>query len=157
MFHNPEDNGRYCWSFGLNPHRFREEGIALGDKWYETFPFTHCNAKEGFERIQRESDAFMESLGYKHEGKHYRIINPSDERVAVFCHYGFGTTWLAHLLDIPPVLFWSTFSFTHTGVTTINFRNHQDGYTTPQVFTHSDVSHIYEDRLPFEYCDGTKI
>jgi probable phosphoglycerate mutase len=157
MFHNPENGGRYCWSFGMNPHRFREEGIALGDKWYETFPFTHCNAKEGFERIGRESDAFMESLGYKHEGKHYRIIKPSDERVAVFCHYGFGTTWLAHLLDIPPVLFWSTFSLTHTGITTINFQNHEDGYTTPQVFTHSDVSHILADRLPFEYSDGTKL
>ena len=132
MLKDPERDGRWCWSFGMDATRYRtEETLALGDKWYEAFPFNLCNAKEGFERIGRESDAFLEKLGYKHEGLKYRVLNHTDERVAVFCHYGFGMTWLAHLLNISPVLFWSSFDINHTGVTVLNFPKGEDGYTIP--------------------------
>ena len=158
MMKDPENNDRWCWSFGINPTRYRtQEMLALGDKWYEQFPFTHCNAKEGFARIGRESDAFLESLGYKHEGLKYKILNHTEERVAVFCHYGFGMTWLAYMLDIPPVLFWSTFTLNHTGATVINFSNHSDGYTTPQVLALSDNSHLYGERLPYEFTNCIKL
>lgn len=157
-FNDPEKGNRWCWSFGINPTRYRtEDNLALGDKWYEAFPFNLCNAKAGFERIGKESDAFLESLGYRHEGIRYRILKHTEERVAVFCHYGFGMTWLAYMLDIPPVLFWSTFSVNHTGVTMINFPEHSDGFTTPQVLAFSDNSHLYGDRLPFEFTNYIKL
>ena len=158
MFHDPENDNRWSWSFGIEATRYRtEEKLALGDKWYEAFPFTHCNAKDGFARIGGESDAFFESLGYKHEGMKYKILNHTDERVAVFCHYGFGTTWLAYLLDIHPVLFWSTFDMNHTGVTVIDFRKSASGYTAPKVLAFSDVSHLYGERLPYEFTNMIKL
>lgn len=153
-FHDPENGNRWCWSFGINPTRYKlPEVLALGDKWYEAFPFNLSNAKEGYARIARESDAFMESLGYKRDGVNYRIINHTDDRVAVFCHYGFGTTWLSYLLGIPPVLFWSTFDINHSGVTVIEFQNHSNGLTAPKVLAFSEVSHFYADRLPFEFTN----
>ena len=158
MLKDPERDGRWCWSFGMDATRYRtEETLALGDKWYEAFPFNLCNAKEGFERIGRESDAFLEKLGYKHEGLKYRVLNHTDERVAVFCHYGFGMTWLAHLLNIPPVLFWSSFDINHTGVTVLNFPKGEDGYTIPKVLCFSDVSHLYGERLPYEFTNYIKL
>ena len=158
MMHDPENDNRWCWSFGMDPIRYRtEETLALGDKWYEAFPFTHCNAKAGFERIQRESDAFLEGLGFKHEGVQYKVLNESNERVAVFCHYGFGTTWLAAMLDIPPVLFWSSFVMNHTGVTVLNFGSKKSGYTIPKVLAFSDVSHLYGERLPYEFTNSIKL
>ncbi len=153
-FHDPENNDRWCWSFGISPTRYKtEEVLSLGDRWYEAFPFCHTKGKEGYEFITRESDAFMESLGYKREGLKYKIVNPSDERVAVFCHYGFGTTWLARLLCINPVLFWSTFDINHSGVTIINFANDKSGYTAPKVLAFSDISHIYGERLPLQFTN----
>lgn len=151
-FSDPERGGQWCWSFGINPTRYKlPDVLALGDKWYEAFPFNLSNAKEGYERIGRESDAFLRSLGYERDGINYRIINPTDERVAVFCHYGFGTTWLSYLLGIPPVLFWSTFDINHSGVTVIEFPNHSNGKTAPKVLTFSEVSHFYADNLPYEF------
>lgn len=153
-FHDPENGGKWCWSFGINPTRYKlPEVLALGDKWYEAFPFNLSNSKEGYERIKRESDAFTESLGYKREGIQYRILKPSEERVALFCHYGFGTTFLSYILGIPPVLFWSTFDINHSGVTVIEFQNHENGITLPKVLTFSEVSHLYADRLPYEFTN----
>lgn len=151
-FHDPENNGSWCFSFGIDPTRYRTaETLALGDKWYEAFPFNLSNAKEGYERIMRESDAFTEKLGYKRCENNYEILKPNDERVAVFCHYGFGTTWLSHLLGIPPVLFWSTFDINHSGVTVIEFANRDNGFTVPRVLAFSDVSHLYGENLPYEF------
>ncbi len=151
---NDYENNYHGWSFGMNPTNFKtEENVALGDKWYEAYPFTLCNAKEGYKRIADASDAFMESLGYKREGLAYKILKPTDERVAVFCHYGFGTTWLSHLLGINPILFWSTFDINHSGVTIINFPNHSNGYTAPKVLCLSDISHYYGDRLPMQFTN----
>ncbi|MBO5767405.1 MAG: histidine phosphatase family protein [Clostridia bacterium] len=158
MFKDPENDNRSSWSFGIEAARFRtEEAVALGKQWYEAFPFNLCNAKEGFERIGRESDAFLEALGYKHEGMRYKILNHTEERVAVFCHYGFGMTWLAYMLDIPPVYFWSVFDINHTGVTVLDFRKSESGYTVPRVLAFSDVSHLYGERLPYEFTNFIKL
>lgn len=153
-FNDDTREGRWCWSFGIDPNRFyTAENLALGDKWYEGYPFCHTKAKQGYEIIGKASDDFLESLGYKREGLTYKIVNHTEERVAVFCHYGFGTTWLSHLLQINPIVFWSRFTINHSGVTIINFRELPSGYTVPQVLAFSDVSHFYGENLPMQFTN----
>lgn len=145
--------GNWSWTFGINPTRYKtEENLAM-EHWYDAFPFNQSKAKEGFDLIAKESDAFLETLGYKREGLKYKILNPSDEKVAVFCHYGFGTTWLSHLLGMNPISFMSTFDMNHSGVTILHFANHSDGYTAPKVLAFSDISHYYGDRLPMQFTN----
>ena len=55
LFENPETR------LQLNSPAVR----ALGDRWYEAFPQTPY--EEGIRRIQTESDAFLLSLGYRHD------------------------------------------------------------------------------------------
>lgn len=154
-FLDDERENQWGWSFGIDPSRYyTDENIARGDKWYEGYPFCHTTAKEGYEIIGKASDDFLESLGYKREGVRYKIINHTEERVAVFCHWGFGMTWLSHLLQIHPLVFWSRFTLNHSGVTIIHFSGHHSGYTVPKVFTLSDVSHIYAERLPLQLANG---
>lgn len=157
-FNDPDHGGLLNWCFHVQSTRYKTpEILALGDKWYEAEPFCFSKAKEGYERIMRESDAFMADLGYVREGLKYRITRPNNDRVAVFCHQGFGTTWLSHLLGVPPIIFWSTFDMNHTGVTIIEFKNNKDGYTAPICLAVSDTSHLYADRLPLRFANGTKI
>ena len=141
------------WSFGAvrNVTYKYTDSVALGKEWYKAPPFCDCNAKEGFERIQRESDAFLSSLGYEREGDFYRVVRPNEEKVAVFCHYGFGTTWIAHLLSIVPPLFWSTFLINHSSITVIRFPNDKEGVIAPMCITLSDCSHIYEAGIPMKF------
>ncbi len=75
-----------------------------------------------------------------------------DDRIAVFCHGGFGTAWLSHLLGVPLTQFGLTHEITPTGVTAIHFRNYPSGYTRPSMLVHSDISHILLDgTLPYDY------
>ncbi len=154
------ENGKSAWIFHQNPTNIKNDDTKnLNDQWYtaECFKNYPNNFKAGYERIQRESDKFLERHGYKREGSVYRIINPNNDRIAVFCHQGFGVTWLSHLLGIPPHLFWTSFDFSHTGVTVLEFRNYKNLLTAPLCLQLSDLSHIFAERLPFEYNNTFKL
>lgn len=150
----PSGNHGRTWAFHNVPNtklKSEENMLLTRDDWYKADFLADSNAEAGYKRISDASDEFTERLGYKREGAVYRIIKPSDERVAVFCHQGFGTTWLSYLLAIPPHIFWSSFDLTHSSVTILRFANGSDGYTAPMCLTLSDTSHIYADRLPMKY------
>lgn len=149
------ETGRRTWCFQVQNTLYKTpEILALGDRWYEAEPFSLApRAKEGYRRIQESSDEFTERLGYRREGMLYRAVRPNDQRVAVFCHQGFGTTWLSHLLAVPPPLFWASFDLNHSSVTILHFKNNPDGLTAPVCINLSDVSHLYGDRLPLQFCN----
>jgi len=147
-----EINGSRGWTFHRQNTKIKyDETIKSGGKWYESEYFSQVNAIEGYKRIAECSDNFTERLGYKREDGGYRIIRPNDERVAAFCHQGFGTIWLSYLLDISPHLFLASFDLSHSGVTILEFKNYEDGYTAPKCLCLSDISHIYKSGLPMKY------
>jgi len=145
-------SGVYGWTFLRQNTKIKYDGtIKSGGKWHESEYFACVNASEGYKRIADCSDEFTERLGYKRDDGGYRIIRPNDERVAAFCHQGFGMLWLSYLLDISPHLFLSSFDITHSGVTILEFKNYEDGYTAPKCLCLSDMSHIFKSELPMKY------
>lgn len=80
----------------------------------------------------------------------YKILQPSDERVALFAHQGFGFAFLSVILDIPYPIFMNHFNLCHTGMTVIEFKE-VDGYAIPRVLTLSSDSHLYREGLPTKY------
>ena len=157
---NERSDGTRGWIFGENPTLLKNDAShTLVDNWYEADCFKgHPNDFKGeYEKMQKNSDEFLERHGYKREGSIYKIIKPNDEKIAVFCHYGFGITWLSHLLGIPPHIFGSSFSISTTGVTLLEFKNYENGITAPKCLQFSDLSHILADRLPFKYNNSIDI
>lgn len=148
-----EKDGRSHWVFAVQTTKMKnDDTVKVNDKWYDTEVMKTCpTVKQGVERIRNCSDEFLTMLGYERQGTVYKITKPNDERVAVFCHEGFGLTWMSQLLDIPPHIFWSSFSVTHSGVSIFNFANNPDGLTTPQCLCFSDNSHIYKEGLPYKH------
>ena len=121
---------------------------ALGFKWYEHPALAEYDYKAGIERIQRESDAFFESLGYKHEGDgKYKVVEKNDKRIALFAHQGFGLAFLSCVLGIPYPMFCSHFDLGLSSITVINFAE-ENGYAYPRVISYSNDSHIYKEGLP---------
>jgi len=149
----------YGWTFHVQNTEFRKpENINKSyDDWHEADAFSKIDAKKGYDRIANASDKFIETLGYKRDGGVYKIVSPSDEKTAVFCHQGFGTTWMSHLLAVPPHIFWASFDITHSSVTIIQFKNNSNGLSAPQCLCMSDISHIYKEGLPMEYQNYLKI
>lgn len=151
--------GYRTWAFTTVPNTAfrREESLRAGDDWYKLPEFASIDGKAAYERIINASDDFLDRQGYVREGRVYRAEKPNDDRIAVFCHQGFGLTWMSHLLQIPPQIMWSCFDVTHTGVSIFEFKTDKNGYAAPKCLCLSDISHIYADRLPMLYNNSLEI
>ena len=106
--------------------------------------FADHDRSEILNTLMTQSDAFLKELGYERCGSHYRILNHNQERVAVFCHGGFGAAWTAYLLGMAPTLGFPSMFMTTTSVTTFEFRPIGDSeYTKPRMLRFDDVSHLH--------------
>ena len=112
-----------------------------GDNW---IPFRHLEViREKVERIRNESDRFLAGLGYERMGGRYSIRAPNRLKIALFCHGGFGLSWLSHLLQIPPILVWTGFWLPPSSVSTILFEERSAEWAVPRCLGLGDVSHLY--------------
>lgn len=145
-----DENGKRHWYFDVDPGK-------IGSGGWECFPTDNGRYTDGLRRIREASDDFLARHGYVREGDFYRIERPNDERIAAFCHGGFGLTWLSHLLGFHAQHFAMTHEMTHSGVTLIELFNHESGVTVPRMMTENDLSHIFASGLPFEYNNRLKL
>ena len=110
-----------------------------------------------YEYITENGRDFLTRLGYREENGIYRILNPNEERVALFCHAGLMRAWMSVLLHIPIHTLWSSFSVTHTGITVFEFKNEPEGFTAPRCLAFSDTSHLYADGLDLKHCNKFEV
>lgn len=133
----------------LDNNLFRENGQQnlTYDEAFSANAIKPTQMKKAVDFIEKNGNEFLERLGYKYENGVYKILRKNEEKVALFCHSAFTRTWLSILLHIPLNLMWSGFDFTHSGVTIIEFKNHENGYTCPRCLCFSDTSHLYKEGL----------
>lgn len=151
----PCDDGNRRWVFHNRKTAVllaSKEIKLMGEKWYEHPDFVDYNFKKGVDRINGEVDKWMETLGYRHDRERgvYDAIAPTDQRIALFAHQGFGLAFLSSLLDIPYPQITTHFDMGHTGMTVIEFTA-VDGVAIAKVLTIADDSHIYKEGLPTYY------
>lgn len=154
----PNDDGSTFWAYAIPKYRkvlISSELLAMGDNWHSHPAFSGIRFKEGFERVNREVDAFMKSFGYIHDRTthSYKIEKPNDERVALFAHEGFGKMFISSLLDIPYPIVATRLELGYTGVTAIDFEPEDDetDVVIPRILTLSNDSHLFRDGLPTKY------
>lgn len=147
-----DENGRKTWA-NMHPPTVRRfasaEVRALGMRWYEHPAFADTTYKAGMERVARESDAWLASLGYERTEREgiYRAVRENDERIALFAHAGFGGAFMSHVLGIPYPQYGQTFDLCHSSLTVIEFRENH-GLCVPRVLTMSNDAHLYHENLP---------
>ena len=117
------------------------------ERSYECAGINQSKMKDAVSFIEENGKIFLEKLGYKYENGVYRIIKPNEDRIALFCHAAFSRAWLSVLLHVPLHIMWSSFQYTHTGVTVLEFKNNENGFTAPTCLCFSDVSHLYAANL----------
>jgi len=157
-----DEKGRGFWCFHHKPTRelfASSEVKALGKKFYDHKAFAEdaCYSKtkfeKGLERIQREADSLFLSLGYRHDEKRggYVVEEPTNDRVALFAHQGFGLAFLSCVMDIPYPDFCTRFDFGHSGMTVIEFSSKKGELCIPTILQLSSDSHIYKEGLGTNY------
>ncbi len=153
LFVTDKETGKRRWCMAQQNTNYKNnDTIRLFDNWQDAHPdFGSELVTEQIKYIADSSDEFLKEYGYERDGCIYKITEPSDKNIAVFCHAGFGTTWMAHLMQIPPHIIWSTFEFSPGTFSVFEFKNNENGITTPFCLTFCDTSHYHEARLPIQY------
>ena len=149
------ETGRTQWVY-LHPEtceRFASAEVrALGSEWYTHPAFEGTSLAEGIHRIERETDAFLLSLGYRHDRSRGGFVaeEPNEKRIALFAHEGFGNAFLSTVMDIPYNDFCVRFGIGFTGVTAIHF-NAVNGFCIPRILQHSSDAHLFREGLGLKY------
>lgn len=138
---------------------FRENGnIDLPyDRAFECTGINQSQMQSAVKFIEKNGNDFLERLGYREENGVYRILRNNEEKVALFCHAAFSRAWLSVLLHIPLHIMWSSFQYTHTGVTIVEFKNNPNGFTAPQCRCFSDMSHLYASKLDLIHDNSVEL
>ncbi|HAI12947.1 MAG TPA: histidine phosphatase family protein [Phycisphaerales bacterium] len=97
--------------------------------------------------IRKDSDEYLARLGYVRQNGAYRVEQPNDKRIAMFCHGGFGSAWVATLLEIPLPLMWSGFFMHTTSVTCILFDERKPGIAVPRCLYYGALPHLYHEGI----------
>ena len=141
----PDGEKRKSVSFVQNSY-FRDNGdinLSYEDS-YKCKVLADTELEKGVKRVADGGRGFLEKLGYKEENGVYKIIKPNEEKVALFCHAALTRAWLSQLLHIPIHIVWAGVTPSHTGITVLEFKNYENGYTAPKLLCFSDVGHLYK-------------
>jgi probable phosphoglycerate mutase len=131
-----------AWDLAGEVIRLKREHLTP-TAWRRIPLFDQKKFRAEIARVGRNSDAFLKRHGYRREGGRYRILKGNKRRIAVFCHGGFGLTWLSHLLEIPLPLMWSGFWMAPSSVTTVLFDERSSRWATPRCLGFCDLSHLH--------------
>ena len=78
-----------------------------------------------------------------------------DATIALFCHFGLGTSLIAHILNMPLIPVWNSIFLPPSSVTTIYMEQHiKDRPIAHGIFCGiGDTSHLYAGNEPIS-CSG---
>ena len=97
---------------GGNPWFLADDMIKNGENlsstnWMSEEPFlSNTKLHESIDRVIKGADRWLSSLGFKREGRYYRVTdNAENKTVAMVSHGGASTVLLSHIFNLPfPVL-----------------------------------------------------
>ncbi|MEF3302983.1 histidine phosphatase family protein [Paenibacillus sp. GYB003] len=143
----PDDRGRPAAAWNIPGETVRAgRPYPDHDRWPSRAPYSDFIAR--YETIKTNSDEFLRRHGYDREDGRYRIVKSNKESIAVFCHLGFGLTWLSHLLELPFPLVWSGFWLPPSSVTTVLFEERSEHWAVPRCLGLGQVAHLHLEGLP---------
>lgn len=153
----PTGDGGRKWALTHTPTKLllnSNELRKMGDEWYDHPGLADTGMKEGILGIGRDTDVWLETLGYRRDEDNncYIALNPNEERIALFAHWGMGGAVMSHILNIPWPQFALRFTMSHTAVTVLEFRE-QDGIVIPKALSYANDSHLYREGLPTKFAN----
>ena len=123
------------------------EQLPHHENWHQPEELSHYDYRARYQQLCKDSDAFLNELGYQRHNGVYQVRENNEERIAIFCHAGFGVSWMAHLLEIPLTLAWCGFFWAPSSVTTILMELRTPEIAVPRALCVGDTSHIYAEGL----------
>lgn len=142
-----QDNKEYCiWDTYGETVRGNDT-LPTQDNWNKVYPFNTEEMTNSWTNFRRDADNLLKRLGYERINGRYKVINKTDDRVAIFCHNGTFCYFIAHLLEIPLPLAFSGFFCWPSSVTDIYFDQKSETWAVPRALCVADTSHLSKNSL----------
>ena len=121
----------------------REERFFHPDHWFAPEVMAEGRVKEAYDWVSGNMDALLERHGYRREGRLYHVVEPNNDTIVFFCHFGLECVLLSHLLHISPMALWHGACAAPTSVTTLVTEERREGMASFRMTGFGDISHLY--------------
>ena len=133
---------RICWDW-LPKDWMGDERFFDKDKWLTPECFDNTNVRSENQRVIDGIDKVIEEHGYVKEGNLYKVINPNNDTLVFFCHFGVTCVMLGRILNISPMILWHNFCALPTSVTQVVTEERTEGIANFRMLQFGDISHLY--------------
>ncbi len=113
------------------------------DEWWDDDILNAGHVGERAKHIFTEFDKLLARHGYERNGHFYRAVNPNNDTLAFFCHFGVTTLILSHLIGASPMVLWHGMCSAPTSVTTVCTEERRRGIASFRITSFGDTSHLY--------------
>lgn len=121
----------------------KEPLFYLPDRWHEPEVLRSANVKAEYDRVVQNFDALLARHGYERQGRVYRSLQPNNDTLVFFCHFGVECVLLSHLLNVSPMVLWHGTCAAPASVTTVVTEERRPGIASFRVSAFGDTSHLY--------------
>lgn len=130
----------------------RDPHIFNNDEWDKSELLKGSEVKERYDTVCEQFDSLMAKHGLIKDGEQWIMTEDcnKDATIAFFCHFGLGTSLIAHLMNMPLVPIWNTIFLPTSSVTTLYMEQHiLDRPIVHGIFCGiGDTSHLYASNEP---------
>ncbi len=139
---HPWDTSLYAISLGYS---------LMDEEWTKMPLFANNLAFAEIERVAKESDEWLETLGYRREGANYRVTGDNTDRtIALFSHGGSSSALFSHLLNLPFFYLCRALCPDFTSITVLSFSDEKGTLTAPMIEYANDSRHIKGGKASYE-------
>ena len=136
------DRRSICWDW-LPQDWAEDERFYSTGHWFEHPAMREGRVKEKYDWVSGQFDALLERHGYRRKGHVYQAIEPNNDTILFFCHFGVESVVLSHLLNISPMLLWHHTCALTSSVTTAVTEERREGTAIFRMSSFGDLSHLY--------------
>lgn len=131
---HPWDTSLYAISLGYS---------LMDESWTKKEPFCNNVVFSELERVAKESDEWLLSLGYRREGTNYRVVgDDTNKTIALFSHGGSSAALFSHMLNLPFFYLCRTLCPDFTAVSVLSLSDEKGALTAPTIELANDSRHI---------------
>ena len=141
-----DGNKKITWDW-LPAKWTTEEKYFSRSQWHTTDVMLQGNVINEAEYVWNGLDDILKKHGYARENNYYKVIEPNDETIAFFCHFGVECVMLSHLLGISPMVLWHGACALPTSVTTLFTEERRKGVAYFRMTSFGSTTHLAIDGI----------
>lgn len=131
-----------CWD-RLPSYWTEQSEYYSYEGWMQTPLMKSVNVKYEYDKVCKGVDGLLLKHGYKHNGRHFDVINSNHDTIVLFCHFGVECVILSHIMGISPMPLWHNFAALPSSVTTLVTEEREKGVASFRCLEFGDTSHLY--------------